>query len=67
MQEDEYIVIWCEQNEHECTDKWERVESMFEADEKVEELRKLDSTWTVSICAVVKSTDYDTHSKFKKL
>lgn len=62
-----YLVVWSLKTTDptKLFDVWTTCGSMEEAQAKYDEVRKDEMVYAVSICAVVKSTDYDPHPAFK--
>jgi hypothetical protein len=60
-----YLVVWTQTQEPEGvwdathTDGYEVFDTLEKAEEKYNELIKLDDTYMAHICTVVRSTDYD--------
>ena len=63
-----YLVCWMKSTKSGLLkDKWVAVEGLEKAHMKYGELLNRPTTYTASICAVVESTDYSTHSRLEKL
>lgn len=54
-----WIVCWEDQTDGIFTSEWATFESREDAEQCYQDLLEDDNTYTASICAVVKSTDYD--------
>jgi len=62
-----FIVVWTHEvdngyAENTYRDHWETFETREDAEEKYEEILCKRGTYTVSICGVLKSTDYEGES-----
>tara|TARA_Y100000310_G_scaffold290474_1_gene317701 strand:- start:160 stop:453 length:294 start_codon:yes stop_codon:yes gene_type:complete len=53
-----YLVVWTEQNGRVKTDRWTAEETLADAKKVYKRVLENSSTWTVSICVPIKSTDY---------
>ena len=53
-----YLIVWSERNGHTVTDRWTVEETLTEATRVYERILADSSTWTVSICVPIQSTDY---------
>ena len=64
-----YIVAWTLQDKKRGTtrDFWEVIEGRRDAKARYDELAEVDDLYTLSIAAIVESSDYPTHPKFKEV
>ena len=52
---------------YDATDHWEVFESLADAKQSFDELHRLASTdYVITICAVMHSSDYETHPAFEE-
>lgn len=53
------LVVWTEKREDKVRDCWQYADTYEEASQQYDYYIKRDNTWAISICSVIKSTDYD--------